>query len=455
MASNIILAWKRLGIQINNKPKTMYELTAFLCGHFHRDKDVAPGQLSQELWSVVTFDDAEAVALKRMFYAEFIDFFSDSCTIMRKKVDVKHQLPFRDSMYSYNVDEITVFQMPLGMTLFSVGIRMDVNDLNDVTAVLSSLRMLDNYKDEIHKPFIEAVLMPVKRIYDKAVNTPAETISALVENGNKLRLFQVVNEKMVDGAPDGVVYENRDLLLYQLGSLAKVTTGIDDYSPSDEYLQKVLEESRISIFRNWQALALMDTFTILSSNAPEWLVGNWTKCYFRLIYIHSLFSKCYLFRLNKQLRSVMTVHRPAFARLLAAIGSKESEIYTLIREFKKFEKLCRFHKISYNFMPLEMVGAIDRGLCISEELEQLDKVIEREKQRRDEANDKIVNTLLFVLSTLTLGSAIWDFSCLLDQMFPYADYLGSSILGYRTVALLVLLALAFVLTRLLGKDADD
>ena len=142
----------------------MYELTAFLCGHFHRDKDVAPGQLSQELWSVVTFDDAEAVALKRMFYAEFIDFFSDSCTIMRKKVDVKHQLPFRDSMYSYNVDEITVFQMPLGMTLFSVGIRMDVNDLNDVTAVLSSLRMIDNYKDEIHKPFIEAVLMPVKRI---------------------------------------------------------------------------------------------------------------------------------------------------------------------------------------------------------------------------------------------------------------------------------------------------
>ena len=82
-------------------------------------------------------------------------------------------------------------------------------------------------------------------------------------------------------------------------------------------------------------------------------------------------------------------------------------------------------------------------------------MIEREKQRRDEANDKIVNTLLFVLSTLTLGSAIWDFSCLLDQMIPYADYLGSSILGYRTVALLVLLALAFVLTRLLGKDADD
>ena len=102
-------------------------------------------------------------------------------------------------------------------------------------------------------------------------------------------------------------------------------------------------------------------------------------------------------------------------------------------------------------MPLEMASAIDRGLCISEELELLDKVIEREKQRRDEANDRMVNTLLFILSTLTLGSAIWDFSCLLDQMFPYSDYLGSSILGYRTVAFMFLLALVFVLTKLFRK----
>ena len=104
-------------------------------------------------------------------------------------------------------------------------------------------------------------------------------------------------------------------------------------------------------------------------------------------------------------------------------------------------------------MPLEISKAIDNGLCISEELEQLDAVIEREKQRRDEANDKMVNTLLFILSTLTIGSAIWDFSCLLDQMFPYSDYLGSTVIGYRTVSLVTLLALTFVVTRLF-KDKN-
>ena len=429
----------------------MYELTAYLCGHFHRDKEVTPQQLAQEQWNLWQFDDTEIVSLKRMFYAELIDFFSNRCIMMKKQVDSELLLPFRDSQYSYHVDELAVYQMPMGMTLFSVRIQMTVADLNEVTAVLSSLRMIDSYQDGTHNSFVEVALHPIKNVYDLSVNNPLSSISALVENGNKLRIYQVVNEKVSGGDSHHTVYENSELLLYQLGSVSKVATGIDDYSPADIYLQKVMEESRLSIFRNWQALSLLDTFTIQATNAPAWLVENWITSYFTLIYIHALFVKCFLFRLNKQLRSVMMDQPSAITRLLGALGGENSEIYKLIRDFNQFDQQCRFHKISYNFMPLEMASAIDRGLCISEELELLDKVIEREKQRRDEANDRMVNTLLFILSTLTLGSAIWDFSCLLDQMFPYSDYLGSSILGYRTVAFMFLLALVFVLTKLFRK----
>ena len=430
----------------------MYELTAYLCGHFHRDKEVTPQQLALEQWNHWLFDEAEIIVLKRMFYAELIDFFSDRCVLMRKQVDSELLLSFRGSPYRYPVDELALYQMPMGMTLFSVRLKMTVADLNEVTAVLSSLRMIDYYQDEVHKSFVEVALDPIKHVYDMSVNEPVPTISALVENGNKLRIYQVVNEKVCEGDSNHIVYENRELLLFQLGSVSKVTTGIDDYSPADIYLQKVMEESSLSIFRNWQALALMDTFTVLATNAPTWLVENWITSYFTLIYIHALFVKCFLFRLNKQLRAVMTDQPSAITRLLGALGGENSEIYKLIRDFNQFDQQCRFHKISYNFMPLEMASAIDRGLCISEELELLDKVIEREKQRRDEANDRMVNTLLFILSTLTLGSAIWDFSCLLDQMFPYSDYLGSSILGYRTVAFMFLLALVFVLTKLFRKN---
>lgn len=71
--------------------------------------------------------------------------------------------------------------------------------------------------------------------------------------------------------------------------------------------------------------------------------------------------------------------------------------------------------------------------------------MEKEKNRRDEANDTMVNTSLFCISLLTLFSAIWDLSCLLDQMYPFAEYLGGQTFGYRTVAILLFLTVCLVL----------
>ena len=86
----------------------MYELTAYLCGHFHRDKEVTPQQLAQEQWNLWQFDDTEIVSLKRMFYAELIDFFSNRCVLMRKQVDSELLLPFRGSPNRYHVDELAL-----------------------------------------------------------------------------------------------------------------------------------------------------------------------------------------------------------------------------------------------------------------------------------------------------------------------------------------------------------
>ena len=76
----------------------------------------------------------------------------------------------------------------------------------------------------------------------------------------------------------------------------------EDNGISPSYLEEVLHKSKISFYNNWSALSLMDTFTILSFKAPGWLLNNWTDTYFRLIYIHSLFLKFYLFRLNIRFR---------------------------------------------------------------------------------------------------------------------------------------------------------
>jgi hypothetical protein len=272
-----------------------------------------------------------------------------------------------------------------------------------------------------------------------------DSLSSLVENGNKLRVYQVINTTDATLRPEDD--EARSMLLYQLGTLSKVTKDgeTDEYSVAEDYLKRIMDENRITVFRNWDALALMDTFTMHAYGLSPGIIDNWQGTYFRMIYLHALFQKCYLFNLNARFRQSLRKSLSPFARLRGLLNVSNSEIGELTEEYEQFERWCCFHKISYNFLPLELNEAIDKGLEIGEEQEQLAGVLEKEKNRRDAANDKMVNTLLFCLSILTLASAIWDLTCLLDQMYPYSDYLGSTILGYRTVTLLVLLLLGGVL----------
>ena len=430
----------------------MHEQTAYLCGYFTRKRDAGLERLG---WTPEPTDEHTVTGAKRLFYPEFVDFcYGDvknyGCTAWTRPVGQRLALEFRGRRYEYLLDELAVYLMPMQMTLFSIKLRQEADDLNALTATMFSLRAIDFYTPEVHQQFIDQAIAPIKQAYDQLTASSGAPISALVENGNKLRLFQVVNTTDATQRPDDA---DRDLLLYQLGTLSRVTRPgeTDDYAVAQQYLEKTMEQNRVSVFRNWDALALMDTFTLHAYGASASLVDNWQGPYFRMIYLHTLFQKCYLFNLNARFRESLRKPGSTLSRLLSSLNVGSSEVSGLVEEYETFERWCCFHKISYNFLPLELNEAMDRGLEVGEERQQLAAVLDKEKTRRDEANDKMVNTLLFCLSLLTLFSAIWDLSCLLDQMYPYADYLGSTILGYRTVTLLVLLAVVFLLYLLLRK----
>ena len=237
-----------------------------------------------------------------------------------------------------------------------------------------------------------------------------------------------------------------------MGSVSKVTNGeLKGSGVSRVYLNKILDESRVSVFDSWHALALNDTFTVHGENLSPKLIAQWSECYFGMIYLHSLMVKSFLFGLNVQLREALQDRTTALRQLSTAFGVSRSPIDALVQRFEEFERKCCFHKVSYNFLPVLLDEAIDKGLCIAEEKEQLYVVIDKEKGRRDAANDRLVNGLLFVLSLLTLFSAIWDFSCLLNEMYPYSDYFTSSNMGYRWVTLLVVVLLVGVVSRLFSR----
>lgn len=425
-----------------------HQQIAYLCGYFTRCNDIFDEQLSRQGWQREQLDTDKIEGSKRVFYPEFVDFCYGGevgCTAYTLPLNKQLALEFRGQHYDYQLLELALYLMPQQMVLFSVKISQEADDLNAFTATLFSLRAIDYYTPDVHQSFIDTAINPLKTAYQQLTGSMPDSLSALVENGNKLRVYQVINTADATLRPEDD--EARSMLLYQLGTLSKVTKDgeTDEYSVAEDYLKRIMDENRITVFRNWDALALMDTFTMHAYGLSPGIIDNWQGTYFRMIYLHALFQKCYLFNLNARFRQSLRKSLSPFARLRGLLNVSNSEIGELTEEYEQFERWCCFHKISYNFLPLELNEAIDKGLEIGEEQEQLAGVLEKEKNRRDAANDKMVNTLLFCLSILTLASAIWDLTCLLDQMYPYSDYLGSTILGYRTVTLLVLLLLGGVL----------
>ena len=392
---------------------------------------------------------------KRYFYPEFVDFChadetDGSCVRYVKHVNKDMAITLKENTVSFSIKELTLYLMPFRIALFSIHIEHETDSLNDCTSLLFSLRSI-GYYSECHHEFIENAIKPFMEVFPILTGKVPESCSELIENGNKFRIFQIINSMNVDKVTS---WELRsDKVLYELATLSKIVgpDEDDEYSASDAYLRKTIDKSKISVFRNWSGLALMDTFTIHSFDASERFVSNWTDDYFQMIYIHCVFQKSYLFDLNIRFRETMAVPTHSWKSKLQGLNIKHSNIVELVNEYESFEQKCCFHKISYNFLPLEIADAIDKGLEIKQEMLQLFKAIEKEKSRRDEANDKLVNTLLFCLSLLTLFSAIWDISCLLDQMYPYKEYIGDQTIGYRVVSLLLVVTVSFLLLTIYNK----
>lgn len=422
---------------------------AFLCGHFMTLKSPFYQTVTNLGWEKFRLPDDIRKIEKRFFYPEFVDFcYADetdkNCVRFVKSVNEELDITLDTRKIHFIVKELALYLMPFNMALFSIHVEQATDNLNDCTALLYNLRSIDYYSD-CHKEFVEKVIQPFMDVYQVLTGTPPKSYSQLIDNGNKFRIFQIINSHDADMAalPD----MDKDKLLYQLATVSKVTKPgeIDDYTPSDDYLNKIIKQSKISVFRNWSGLALMDTFTIHAFDASNILVGNWTDSYFRMIYIHSIFQKSYLFNLNIRFRNTIDNSVSSWKSSMQRFFVKHTDIEQLVSEYESFERCCCFHKVSYNFLPLEIARAIDKGLKIKEEMDQLYKVMEKEKARRDEAHDRTVNRLLFTLSLLTLFSAIWDMSSLLDKMYPFKDVFSGEPIGFRTVTLMLLLAVGFLL----------
>ena len=240
--------------------------------------------------------------------------------------------------------------------------------------------------------------------------------------GNKLKVFSIIEYD------EEISKEDENMLLYDLGICAKVgsAAGVNPFfQPSEEYLRELIEENRISVFNNWSALTLFDTFTGLFKKGA---LNNfvWENGYFNLLYIQSLFVKYYLFKINKIFYSKPKKHRE------------------LEDEFFEFNNYYNPSHISYNFLPSLIFKKIRYSLDIDSELKLLKEGIERAIQRTKVKNEKKTNFLLTVIAALAVFAVVWDVSDYINKLFSGTTTSYNIISGSLTAIVVIFLSIFFI-----------
>lgn len=395
---------------------------AYFCGYFSTtESDFEKKLASNDFWTPCMYSEKDIKAWKGYYFPEFVDLCAYQTKVYTHVYDKEIQVTLRDgSVREAVLADLKVYLYPFGIVMYSICLRQEDVLMDDTYQVLMALRMIVSVTGE--SDFEKLAVAPLD-----ALKTEAGA-DRLMESGNKYKIFRVV---VADQDP--VDASEFDRLLFSAGTMTKYDEN-DAWSFSKEYFEKIISKARLSVFKNWSALSLLDTFTILAFRPKEFMLRSWEYDFFGKLYLYSLFRKFFLFRLNDRFRE------------------DRLRIGGLKKALERFESEYSFPMVSFNFLPELVVKSMEDGLDIDDEKEKISIMVTNERDRKEaETNDRM-NIFLIVISFLTLFSAIWDFGCLVDGMHVFGDSI-EDVDVFRTCTMLIvgLVFLVIFLTRKFKK----
>ena len=392
--------------------------TVCLCGYFSAKQSLK--NRVPEGWIQACYSDADREELSNYYFPEFASFMTKDMVRHDRAIGKPCMLRFSDTeVAEFVLDCLHLWSTPFNLTLFAVEIHFEKTDFNLMTRCLNALRNCGRY-NELQADFAQTALQPIIDIYNTLTQshlTLQGNLCQLIEPGNKFKLFQAIS------LAEPLENDNVDYLLFDAGTLAKHTPNSLGMN-SKEYYQGIMSDHSISVFNGWKGLALLDTFTMLSIDTPEWVVNNWKEDYFGKIYIYQLFRKVFLYKVNLCYRK------------------RTVDVEILEEQLDQFEQDYSFSSISYNFLPDLVNGALEKSLDTQQDNEQLYRMISKEMEKRGQLAEEKTNKFLTFLTCLTIFSAIYDFSSLVNESFDYSQWFHDTNQGFRAVSTLLLIIVA-------------
>lgn len=386
-----------------------HQLTAFLCGQFTtlRDLQSAQSLLLQSGWSRESHEMGERY--RDQYVPDFIDYCfgqddGSGCVSFYRPVDQDFTAVADGITHKAHLNELKVYVFPHHIVLFSIELSYESVHLDDFTSLMRHLRRIhEQGNDDFNRLALDPLLEAYGSLDGKSY---CQERNKLLEHGNKMRLFQII----VSPEELDLTEDQRDLALYQLGSLAPTVNPDEDDQDnvSPAYLERMMNNNRVSVFKRWTALALNDTFTLHANGNKNNFMEEW-RGFFRLLYIHSLFQKYYLSDLNERYHSTIAYSEENWwATFKRVCRRRVTPIEALTQEFQVYNSHGCFNRVSYNFLPLEIDRAIDRGLEVNDEQQQLNEMLQRSHNYIQERNNGQTKAMLVAISLLTVISALCD-----------------------------------------------
>ncbi len=196
------------------------------------------------------------------------------------------------------------------------------------------------------------------------------------------------------------------------------------------YYQRQIDDFGIRIYKNWFALSLNDSFVRISQPGSD-PFKRWSQDYFT-IYLYNLCLKNYLGYVNTQLVNV--------TGLSSKMERKKDE-------FIEFLNDTQYRHISSKFLPNDLFAIIGTSLGVPDEMQILEKKLQRISNYFKAKRDKAFNTALILITFLSLFTVIYDISMWFQNLGFMGTFLwpvGSLITG----GVIILIIIAFFIARM-------
>ncbi len=376
------------------------------------------------LWKRRVVSEEYKLQMQNVYYPEIIHFYSacNQSFSMPINKDILIEDAWTKNKISIHIDKIQIYLLPFNTLIYSIGMSCTQVNLEIMLNIFNQLRQISRYDQQQNiQEFLDIVILPIRELYKQLTGKAIEYSYQLVENGNKLKIYQAVTiDSKLLHSPQA------DNLLYSLGTFS-LNDSSDHMGSNAEYVQKILNKYKIAVFNNWLALSLLDSMTFMCDEGTKPFVKElWRTDYFELIYLYQLYRKIFLYRTNSEFR---LSKRP---------------IDKIQHDLEDFENHYTYRYISYNFLPNLLNQVIESSQEIAEEQEEMTNILKRTVQADTELREKRSNYFLTFLAIMTSFSTIWDLNCLLDAMFRYDTVFSIGFLGYRLVTSFIVLVVILV-----------